>query len=70
MDDYPKRLKYCRKKRGFTQQQLQEKCCMAKNGQTISLFERGKRIPDLETAYLIAKALNVSLDWMTGLKGK
>ena len=34
---------------------------------TIIRYESGDRVPDLETARLLAKALGVSLDYLCGL---
>lgn len=34
---------------------------------TIIRYENGDRVPDIETACLLAKILNVSLDYLCGL---
>ena len=34
----------------------------------VSLYENGKRHPNLSTAYRLAKALNVTIDALIGIK--
>lgn len=60
------RIKTCRKKAGFTQKQLAEKCGMAEI--TIRQYESGKRQPRIEQLRRIAAALGVYIsdlvdDW-------
>ena len=44
---------------------LAERLRIAKN--TMSQYESGSRVPDLETAYRITNELNVSLDYLCGV---
>lgn len=63
---FAKTLKYLRENKELTQEQLAEKLEMSKSA--ISMYERGKRVPDLETLELIADFFNVDLNFLTGNK--
>lgn len=59
MKNYAIRIKKYRERKGLTQQELAD-AIGAKSRSTISMYESGKREPDLETLELIAKALDVT----------
>ncbi|MDO4262365.1 MAG: helix-turn-helix transcriptional regulator [Eubacteriales bacterium] len=60
-------LKELRQRAGFTQQQLSQELHISR--QAYSNYENGTRLPDLETACLIAEYFHISLDRLvvTGL---
>lgn len=58
-------LKKLMEEQGLTQAKLGEK--MNTTQQTIGKYCTGKALPNLDTAVLIAKALNVSLDALVGI---
>lgn len=60
------RIKYFRKQKGMTQQELADKLNISYVG--ISQYERGLRKPKLETMYRIAIALGIRLEDLIGLK--
>ncbi len=61
------RLKTIRKIRDLTQKQLQEASCVPQN--TISRLELGKNAEvNSRTLAALARALNVSTDYLLGLK--
>ena len=55
-----KNLQKLRKQKGLTQETLAEQVGVAR--QTVAKWETGESSPDLETAGLLANALNVALD--------
>ena len=55
-------LKYLRKKKGLTQEQLANNCGISKSA--VSMYENGKRIPDFETLELFADYFNVNLQYL------
>ena len=59
-----KNLKKARKKKGLTQQKLADLAQTTKS--SISDYEKGKAAPRADTLVNIAKALDVSLDWLCG----
>jgi transcriptional regulator with XRE-family HTH domain len=62
-----KRLKECRKKKGWTQQKLAEKTSLSFN--TITKIEQGiGDSPTLKTLIKLADALGVGLDDLAGRK--
>lgn len=63
MDNFPKRLRSKRNELGLTQAQVAEKADI--NTSTYSAYESGK-MPPLDIAYRIAKALDVSIGWLCG----
>jgi transcriptional regulator with XRE-family HTH domain len=62
------RMRQARKDKGWTQRRLAQEYGAAQA--TISLYERGFYEPTLSTATCIARALGVSLDWLTGREEK
>lgn len=62
---FAERLQKARLDKGWTQTQLAEEANTTQN--TISGYESDKT-PNLDSAVNLAKALNVSLDWLTGLE--
>ncbi len=63
---FAKTLKYLRENKELTQEQLADKLSVSKSA--ISMYERGNRVPDLETLELIADFFNVDLNFLTGNK--
>lgn len=57
-------LKELRKQKHLTQEQLAQNVGLAKS--TISMYENGKREPDLETLELFADYFNVDMNKLTG----
>lgn len=62
--DFPSRLKQLRRHKKMTQEQLGKQAGVTKV--SISLYESGRRTPDLETITKIADALEVSVDYLLG----
>ncbi len=56
------KLKEARKNAGFTQIELAEKLCVSR--QAVTKWENGKGIPDVDNLRMIAKVLNVSIDFL------
>ena len=54
------RIKYLRKAKNLTQEQLAEKLDVTR--QTISNWENGKFYPDIDALVKISKCFNISLD--------
>ena len=65
---FAERLKELRLEAGFTQEQLSK----AVNGQltasAIGLWELNKRVPNIESAMILAEYFGVSLDYLAGLE--
>ena len=61
---FGKRLKEARKAAGLCQQELAN--ILGVNRASICRLERSINMPALHTAVLMADALGVSLDWITG----
>ena len=59
------RLRELRQNAGLTMKQLGKQLNLAES--TISLYESGKRAPDLETVKAFAIYFNVSVDYLLGL---
>ena len=59
VEEFGRRLKYWRKKRGLFQRELAEKAGVS--GNAVSYFERGVNFPTLMTAELLLDALNVDI---------
>ena len=59
------RLKQLRQDAGLTMKKLGAKLGVAES--TVSLYESGKRTPDVETVKRIAEYFNVSVDYLLGL---
>lgn len=66
MSTFPERLRLARRRQALTQQQLQELSGVWFNA--ISRYEKGHVAPSLESAAKLARALGVSLDWLSGLE--
>lgn len=66
-DAFPERLKFTRQKAKLTQKQLAELSNVT--AATISSYEAegGTKVPSLDKVIALAKALNVSIDWLCGL---
>lgn len=63
---FPGRLRELRKSRSMTQPQLAQLLGIAKS--TISMYENGRREPDLETLEAIADIFNVDLNSLASKK--
>ena len=63
--NFAAKLVQIRKKRGFSQEQLGELIGIDKR--IISKYETSRSLPSVETARALAKALNISLDYMLDL---
>ena len=59
------RLKELREQRRLNQEALAQKLNVSQS--TISAYEIGERVPDLETLIAIANFFDVSLDYLAGL---
>lgn len=66
MQNYGFRLKQARKEKGLTQTQAAEKLGLSQ--QTWQRFETGKYDLKMSTIYNICKLLDISADWLLGLK--
>lgn len=64
-ENFNENLKEARLKSGLSQKDLSENIGVAKS--TYSLYESGKREPNLDTIKKIASALNVSADTLLGI---
>lgn len=64
-ENFNENLKEARLKSGLSQKDVSENIGVAKS--TYSLYESGKREPNVETIKKIASALNVSADVLLGL---
>lgn len=62
---FSERLKQARFAAGMTQGEIKK--ALKRSHTTISLYESGKRLPRIDIAASIARALHVSLDWLVGL---
>lgn len=64
-DNFNENLKEARLKSGISQKDLAESIGVAKS--TYSLYESGKREPNVDTIKKIASSLNVSADTLPGI---
>lgn len=64
-ENFNENLKEARLKSGLSQKDLSENVGVAKS--TYSLYESGKREPNVDTIKKIASALNVSADTLLGI---
>ena len=64
-DNFNENLKEARLKSGISQKDLAENIGVAKS--TYSLYESGKRKPNVDTIKKIASSLNVSADTLLGI---
>lgn len=67
-EHFNENLKEARLKSGLSQKDLAENIGVAKS--TYSLYESGKREPNVDTIKKIASALNVSADMLLGLEAE
>lgn len=65
MNIFSERLRLLRASKSLSQTSLANMLHISVR--TIIRYESGDRVPDLETACLLAKALGVSLDYLCGL---
>lgn len=63
---FQQRLRQLRLKKGVSQQVVADFCRLSKT--TVSNYEQGKRIPNLENATALADYFDVSLDYLFGRK--
>lgn len=56
------KLKECRKKAGFSQEQLAEKLCVSR--QAVTKWESDRGMPNVESLQCIAKLFDVSVDYL------
>ena len=61
---FNERIKLLRKERNLTQEQLAEEAGLSKS--SISMYENGNRVPELETFESLADFFNVDLDYLKG----
>lgn len=66
MGDFPNIFKQLRLRDHLSQQELADKLGIAKS--TVSMYENGRREPDLETLEQIADLFNVDMDYLVGRK--
>lgn len=66
MQDYGKRLKQARLERGYTQAEIAAKLGIPQ--QNYQRYESGKFDLKMSSIFNICKALNISADWLLGLK--
>lgn len=59
-------LKRIRKKSGYTQQEIAERLSVAQA--TVANYERGVRIPDIDTLIELSKIFGVSMDELIGVQ--
>ena len=64
--DFPKRLRSFRVKEGLTQKELAKRIGVDRT--TISKYEAGDRMPDVEKAFRLAECLKVSIDDLLRVK--
>ena len=66
MEKYGERLKAARKMKGLTQTELAEKLGITQK--SYQRMETGNHDLKMSTIYSICKELNISADWLIGLK--
>ena len=64
MVNFSHQLKKLRTAQGLTQQQLADKIGMSRS--SISMYEKGNRLPSYEAQEVFADYFNVDLDFLTG----
>ena len=62
---FASRLKQLREKTGLNQKECAEKLNISRG--SISFYENGERLPDIETIYNMSKYFDVSADYLVGL---
>lgn len=68
MIKFSEKLKELREEKGLTQSQLAKVLNNKITRSAISLWEKNKRIPNLEAAAILAQFFGVSLDYIAGLE--
>jgi transcriptional regulator with XRE-family HTH domain len=66
--EFGERLREARKKAGMNQSALAKAALVSQN--SISKWENGHKMPNVYSAYLLAKALNVSAGWLVAGEGR
>lgn len=64
--NFSENLRRIRKESGYTQQDIAERLSVAQA--TVANYERGVRIPDVDTLVKLSKILKVSVDDLIGVK--
>lgn len=64
MSSFPERLKYLRKEKELTQDELAKRLEISRS--SLAMYEQGNREPDFETQESIADYFNVNLDYLMG----
>ena len=65
-EGFPARLTYAMQRRGMSDADVADKAYISAS--TVYRYRTGTRYPNVYTATLIAKALNVSMDWLCDVK--
>lgn len=60
------RLRSARERRRISQKVLSERCGLS--GKMVGLYERGERMPNIRTVKALCEELDVSADWLLGIK--
>ena len=64
---FARNIKNLRKELGLTQTELADEIYINKS--MISAYEKGTRLPSLDSLISLSKTLNVSIDYLLGIKG-
>lgn len=64
MASFGDKVKSLRESQGFSQQQLSDKAGISQAA--IAAYELNKKVPSLDSAVCLARALNVRMDWLCG----
>lgn len=62
---FPQKLKDLREECGLNQSQLADRLGVSRG--SISFYENGDRVPDIEFLFRVSKFFNLSADWLLGL---
>lgn len=66
MSNFSERLKFLRKERDYTQDQLANFLGISRS--SLAMYEQGRRNPDFETLEAMADIFNVDIDYLLGKK--
>ena len=66
MDEFSLRLRQARLRRNLGQKTLSERCGLS--GNMVGRYERGERVPNALTVKTLCQELDVSADWLLGIK--
>ena len=66
--NFSKRLEELRTERGLSRLQLSKNLNNKITPSAIGLWERGKRVPNLDAVIILAQYFSVSLDYIAGLE--